>query len=218
MSAVAEAPVAPEVPAGTDRALARWRWVAALTAAAAGVLHVVAAADHLEVGELAVGFFLLTALAQVGFAVWLVVSSWAGNRPGRELVTVALIGTVGLIALYVVAHTTDLLSAFASTDGGGGGHEHDVAGRETTQFDPVTGLDFSQGMPTQSEGPVAMGGDAAAAGHAPSLLGTVTVATEVLTVVALTALLPGSWRRRAANALLALGALAWVLWFTGLLG
>jgi hypothetical protein len=37
-------------------------------------------------------------------------------------------------------------------------------------------------------------------------------------VLALTALLPRSWRGRALNALFALGALAWVLWLTGVLG
>ncbi|WP_448625184.1 hypothetical protein [Geodermatophilus sp. URMC 64] len=41
---------------------------------------------------------------------------------------------------------------------------------------------------------------------------------EVLTVVALSALLPRTWRGRVVDALCALGALTWLLWLTGVLG
>jgi len=136
------------------RRSAWWQLAAALGLATAGGLHVAAAVDHLSAGSLAVGFFLLTALAQAGSAAWLVLGAWAGTRASRPLVAMALLGTVGLLALYVVAHTTGLLDAFAVHDTLTGGHEHDVPGRVTTAVDPVTGVEFAQGMPLGASGPV----------------------------------------------------------------
>ncbi|TFV53654.1 hypothetical protein E4P41_20900 [Geodermatophilus sp. DF01-2] len=118
----------------------------------------------------------------------------------------------------MVAHTTGLLDAFAVHDAVGTGHEHDVPSRETTSVDPVTGVRFADGMSLDSAGPVAMDGvPSAAGGHGPEALGTAVVAAELVVLTALTALLPASWRGRAVNALLALGALAWALWFAGVL-
>ncbi|MGY1640004.1 hypothetical protein ACI782_02590 [Geodermatophilus sp. SYSU D00703] len=218
MTAVDTAPVAPRS-APPRRRAPRWQLVAAAATAAAGGLHVAAAVDHLESGQLAVGFFLLTALAQVGLAAWLLLTAFAGRRPSRELVAFGLLGTVGLLGLYLVAHTTNLLDAFAVHDVAAGGHEHDVAGRDTVAVDPITGVRFADGMPIASDGPVAMDGPAAQpTKHGPEGLGTATVAVELLAMTALTALLPASWRGRATNALLALGGLTWVLWLTGVLG
>jgi hypothetical protein len=201
------------------RRTAWWQLAAALGLATAGGLHVAAAVDHLSAGSLAVGFFLLTALAQAGSAAWLVLGAWAGTRASRPLVAMALLGTVGLLALYVVAHTTGLLDTFAVHDTLTGGHEHDVPGRVTTAVDPVTGVEFVQGMPLGSSGPVAMDGlPASSGGHGPEAVGTAVVTAELLTVAALAALLPASWRDRALNALLVLGGSAWALWVTGVLG
>ncbi|MGY1680896.1 hypothetical protein, partial [Geodermatophilus sp. SYSU D01176] len=198
---------------------AAWQLAAALGLAAAGGLHVAAAVDHLSSGDLAVGFFLLTALAQAGLAAWLVLGAWAGTRASRRLVAMALLGTVGLLTLYVVAHTTGLLDSFAVHDAAPAGHEHDVPGRETVAVDPVTGVEFAQGMPLGSSGPVAMDGlMASSGGHGPEAVGTAVVAAELLTVAALAALLPASWRGRALDALLVLGGSAWALWLTGVLG
>jgi hypothetical protein len=211
-------------PAGTDPAISagrvsRWQLVAAAGLAAAGGLHVAAAVDHLESGELAVGFFLLTALAQVGLAAWLALTAWSGRRASPELAAFALLGTVGLLVLYVVAHTTNLLDAFAVTHPTTGGHAHDVPGREILAVDPITGVDFTEGMPTSVDGPVAMDGSSTvASGHGPEAVGTATVGAELLALTALTALLPRTWRGWVTNGLLALGGLAWVLWFTGVLG
>lgn len=219
MSAIDTAPSVSRPAPPAHRAAARWQLLAATGLAAAGGLHVAAAVDHLESGELAVGFFLLTALAQVGLAAWLVLTAWAGTRPSRELVAMGLLATVGLLGLYLVAHTTGLLDAFAVHDTAASGHEHGVAGRETVAVDPVTGIEFADGMAINSEGPVPMAGAVApATGHGPEAIGTATVAAELLALTALTALLPTTWRGRATNALLALGGLAWVLWFTGVLG
>jgi len=201
------------------RRSAWWQLVAALGLATAGGLHVAAAVDHLSAGSLAVGFFLLTALAQAGLAAWLVLGAWAGTRLGRQLVAMGLLGTVGLLALYVVAHTTGLLDAFAVHETATGGHLHDVPGRVATAVDPVTGVVFAQGMPLGASGPVAMDGlPGSTGGHGPEAVGTAVVTAELLTVGALAALLPASWRGRVLNGLLVLGGTAWALWLTGVLG
>ncbi|MGY1822661.1 hypothetical protein [Geodermatophilus sp. SYSU D00079] len=218
MTALHAAP-AETAPAAPSRYVSRWQLVAAAGLAAAGGLHVAAAVDHLQSGELAVGFFLLTALAQVGLAAWMALSAWSGRRTSPELAAFALLGTVGLLVLYVVAHTTNVLDAFAVTHATSGGHAHDVPGREMLAVDPITGVDFTEGMPTAVDGPVAMDGTTSpASGHGPEGVGTATVGAELLVLTALTALLPRTWRGWATNGLLALGGLAWVLWFTGVLG
>jgi hypothetical protein len=213
-----EVAAAPEAESGQGRQLSRWLWVGALGAGTAGGLHIAVAVDHLEAGELAVGFFLLTALAQLGLAAWLLLNSATGLRPDRRLVSLALLATVGLVVLYVVAHTTSLLDAFAVTDGAGGhsGGAHAESNHDPV-IDPVTGVDYSTGIATRAGGPVAMSGELAPVRHAPGSLGSATVAAEVLLVAALAALQPATWRARTLNALLALGGLAWALWFTGVL-
>ena len=218
MTALAPAPAPREV-LRPHRSTPLWQLAAALGLATAGGLHVAAAVDHLSAGQLAVGFFLLTALAQAGLAAWLVLGAWAGTHPGRVPVAGALLGTVALLVLYVLAHTTGLLDAFAVHDAGTAGHEHDVPGRVTTAIDPLTGVEFAQGMPLGAAGPVAMDGlPTSAGGHGPEAVGTAVVAAELLSVAALAALLPASWRGRALNGLLALGGAAWLLWLTGVLG
>jgi hypothetical protein len=219
VTAVADAPAAPRVERRAGRSSARWQLVAALGLVTAGGLHVAAAVDHLSAGQLAVGFFLLTALAQAALAAWLVLGAWAGTRPDRHLVAVALLGTVGLLGLYVVAHTTGVLDSFAVHDAAAAGHLHDVPGRVTTAVDPVTGVEFAQGMPRGSSGPVAMDGlSVSSGGHGPEAVGTAVVTAELLAVAALAALLPTSWRGRTLDALLVLGGSAWALWLTGVLG
>jgi hypothetical protein len=209
---------APPLPGtGSGRAFDRWLRVGALGAAVAGGLHVAAAVDHLEAGDLAVAFFLATALAQLGLASWLLLMSATGLRPDLRLLGgLALVGTVALLGLYVVAHTTGLLDAFAVHDGAGHGGAHGSSGHDPG-IDPVTGVDYSEGIADRPGGPVAMAGDAVAASHAPGLLGSATVGAELLLITALTALQPAAWRQRTVNALATVGALAWVLWFTGVL-
>ncbi|MGY1604186.1 hypothetical protein [Geodermatophilus sp. SYSU D00815] len=210
------APATPVAEDGSGRALRAWLRLGALGAAAAGGLHIAVAVDHLEAGELAVGFFLLTAFAQVGLACWLLMTSWTGLRPDRRLVSLALLGTVALIGLYVVAHTTSLLDAFAVHDAAHDGHG---ASTHDPGFDPVTGVDLSDGVANRSATPTPMAGEATTtARHAPGVLGPVTVAAEVLLIAALAALQPARWRRRTVDGLLVLGGLAWALWFTGVLG
>ena len=222
MTTLTEEPAAPSRRIRPSRTLRRWLSAAALGLATAGALHVAAAVDHLPAGELAVGFFLLTAAAQLGLAAWLVVRSCAGSPPDHRLVALSVLGTVALLGLYLVSYTTDLLDAFVVTDGAGaGGHSsssgHGGTEARITGVDPATGVDLSTGVAIRSEGPVAMAGEPVDTGHGPGALGTATVAAELLTVTALTALLPHTWRGRATNALLGVGVLTWALWFTGVL-
>ena len=191
-------------PARTLAAGAGWTIAAGLGSSAAGALHVAAAVDHSAARDFVVGFFLLTAFAQLGIGAWLLLGTWLGRRPGTGPVALALTGTVVLVGLYLVAHTTDLFTgllvhADGSAHGGHGG---------------VT----SPGMAIPTEGPVALGGELHVAPEPPDLLGAATVAVEMLAVLALTALLPRTWRSRTVNALLALGGLAWAAWLTGILG
>lgn len=216
----AQAPVPSGTVTGHSRILARWLWAGALGAGAAGGLHIAVAVEHLDAGALSVASFLFTALAQFGLAAWLLMMSWTGHRPGRRLVTLALLATVALMVVYVVAYTTSLLDAFAISGGSGaGGHSAGGHGGAThsSGIDPATGVDLSTGVAIRSPGPVAMAGEVAAARHDPGALGPWTVAAEALTVAALTALQPATWRRRTVNGLLVLGGGAWVLWFTGVL-
>jgi hypothetical protein len=188
-------------PAGS---LTRWRCGAAVAALGAGCLHVAAAVEHLSAGDLVVGFFLLTALAQLGIGLWLLVGPWLGSGPGAAPLLAALAGTVLLLCLYLVAHSTDLLAGIT-------GHE---AGHETGHGGPAG---HHAGAAVEAEGPVALGDEASADAEGPGLLGTATVAFELLSVVTLAALLPHRWRGRALDTVLALGGLAWLLWLTGAL-
>jgi hypothetical protein len=204
MMTLAPAPADVDLPDSSSRAGSRWLWAAAASAAAAGGLHIAVAVQHLGSHDLVVGFFLLVALVQFGLGAWVAVSTWAGIRPDLRLIALALIGTVGLVGLYLLAHTTDLLAAFQVHDTAAGHHG------------ATTGL--PQGHATETGGAVALGLEPVAAHEPAGLLGTATVAVEMLTVLSLTALLPNRWRSSTANALLALGGIVWVLWLTGVLG
>lgn len=195
--AVRRPPVAP-LAAGT----AWWR-VAVAGTAAAGLLHLVTALEHAPLGGLVVAFFLAAAVAQLAAAAWLTATRRSSRSP--RLVAVAVAGTAALLLLYLVAHTSTLLTDLGLVptghDGGGaagaGGH----------------GADHS----AAPAGPVAMGGEAPAGPEPATPLGTATVAAEVLGLAGLVALLPGRWRAGAVNALASGGAAVWLLWFTGVL-
>ncbi len=174
---------------------AAWVWAAAGTTAAAGLLHVFAAFDHLHAGELVVAFFLVTALGQLAAAAGLTVAAMTGDRPDTRLLIGLLAATVALIGLYLVAHTTDL---FAGVTGGGG---HAAGGHEAG-----------------TTGPVALGNAPPRNSEQPGLLGTATVTVELISVLALTAMLPAHPRRLAGDVLLGLGAAAWLLWLANVLG
>jgi hypothetical protein len=185
-------------PAGAPAAFRRWCWTAGAATAAAGALHLAAAVDHLGTNDLVVAFFGATALGQLAAAAGLAVVAGTRERPPVALLSALLAVTVGLVCLYLVAHSTDLLAGLtAPAAPGAGAHEHGIG----------------------TTGPVALGTEPTAAGiEPPDALGTLTVAAELLAAVALTALLPLRGRRLAGNVVLALGGAAWLLWLTGVLG
>jgi hypothetical protein len=192
VSAVVEAPAPPARPPSRLRG---WAWAGAGATAVAGVLHVLAAVDHLEAGDLVVGFFLVTAFGQLATAAGLAIAAVTGRRPAAGPLAGLLAVTVGLLALYLVAHTTDLLVGVTAAELGAAGHEH-----------------------PEPTGPVALGDAPPVRGEPAGLLGTATATAEVLSVLAFVALLPPRVRRPAGNALAVLGAAAWLLWLTGVLG
>jgi hypothetical protein len=195
VTAVLDPARAPAQPSSAVPALRRWCALAAATTAAAGVLHVLAAVGHAGERELVTGFFLVTALGQLASGAGLAIAAVTGVRPRPLLVAGLLAATVGLVALYLVAHTTDLLAGFTATGDAAAHGDHE-----------------------EPTGPVALGLTPVRTAEPPGLLGTATVAVEVLTILALTALLPARGRRLSGNLLLVLGATAWVLWLAGVLG
>jgi hypothetical protein len=198
-------------PARTRAGLPGWLWTASLAAAGAGVLHVAAAVEHREGGQLVVALFLVAAMAQWGLAWLLAVGALSRRRPGAWTLTAAVVGTLALVVLFVVAHTTDLL---AGLTGHAAGHDVTAAGGHGEH----AGAAEPQGHSVVTEGAVALSAEPQHVVTPPGLLGTATVALELLCAIGLTALLPRTWRSWALNAQLALGALAWVLWLTGVLG
>jgi hypothetical protein len=175
-------------------------WSAAvLSTLGAALLHVVAAVQHADHNELVSGFFVVVALAQLGGAALLVVTARGLVRERTAVLLVGIVTTTGLIALYLVAHGTDLLGGLAGHDAAGGHH----GGAAT-------------GHAIEVDGPVSLGSTSTAT-EEDGLLGAGTLAVQLVTVVALTALLPARLRGWVVNALCLLGALTWALWFAGVL-
>ncbi len=171
-----------------------WGATAAVTCVAAGALHAIAAVDLLGTGLWQPSFFLACALVQLAAGGWL----YLARPPVPRVVGILLVGTVGLVVLYLTVHGTGL---------------HDVISEHGADAD-------HNGHTVRSAGPVSMGGLPGVddvTPEAPGWLGTSTVAVELLAITALTALLPVQWRSRTADALLLLGTLGVVLWSTGLL-
>ncbi|WP_138734589.1 hypothetical protein [Modestobacter excelsi] len=182
-----------------------WRRVAVAGLLGAGALHVAVTAEHLVANDLVVGLSLVSAYAQLGLGLWLLVGPWLGSSPGTAPLVVALAGSVLLVCLHLVVHMTDLLAGITAPDADGvaghtaGGHGHPA------------------GAAVDVGGPVALGARAPARREPTDLLSTVLVTAELVSVLGLTALLPRSWRGRTLDALLALGALTWLGWLTGVL-
>ena len=186
-------------PVQSHRRTLVWSWVAVLATIAAGAVHVAAAVTHQSAGTLHVGFFLLVGFAQLGLASTLAVNLVrvadglpSSDRALQMLLLVSIISTVGLLALYLVVHSTDWLTGLI------GSQQHATSGHAVTPAGPVS-LGTTPDLPTEP----------------PETLGTVNVAVELIALTAYTALLHRTWRGRVTNALLVLGGLAWLLWLTG---
>jgi hypothetical protein len=172
-----------------------WVLTAVAALAAAGVLHLAAAADHVGGPDLVVAFFLAVAVAQLGTAVWLTVGARAAGGPRPLVLAGVAAGTAGLLVLYLLSRTTTLL-------------------------DGLTAAPVSPGSPVQAghgghAATSADGGSALAA--LTELLGPATVVVQTVLLLALVALLPERLRRVTVNGLTILGALAWASWLAGIL-
>ena len=147
----------------------------------------------------------MTALAQLGLGAWLAAAAARTGRGGVRPLAVAVAGTTLLAGLYLLAHTTDLLAGLTGHDAA---HPHGEGGAAAPH---------AAGASVATDGPVALDDRPTAGAEEPGLLGTATVALELLGIAAMTALLPARLRRRVLDALLLLGGLAWVPWLTGVL-
>lgn len=154
-----------------------WRWTALGCLAAAGALHLIGLAAPGANGLVQL-YFLLAAVGQLVAAALLTGQMLGGQPPAAWTSAFLLAGTVGLVALELLVHATDLLARLTRPQAA------------TFSGAPQDGL-----------------GD--------GLLATATVAVEALLILALVALLPAPWRRRAANLLLGVGAVVWCLWLAG---
>src|SRR3954451_15453642 len=77
-------------------------WGAAGAATIAAVVHLYITPEHLREWWLYGGFFLAVTVAQLLLAVLLL------RRPGVGVVLLAVWGTVGLVAIYVISRTVGL--------------------------------------------------------------------------------------------------------------
>ncbi len=96
-------------------------WLAAATSAYAGVIHLVVAPEHLRHWWGFGLFMLAVGLGQLGLAWWIV------RRPAAVAATVGIVGSVAVVAVYLVAHTRGL-DIGPAVDGHGGGHDAETAG------------------------------------------------------------------------------------------
>lgn len=190
-----EAPAPSRLPA---RATALLRFAAA-TLALAGAGHVAAAIDHRDAGRLVIGVFLASAVAQLCACAWLTRRAASPSTPDALVLGGLLAGTVALIVLYLLVHASDLVPA-------------GLLGHSTDEVGTAAGAHQDLAIAAHPVGAESAGVEA------PGVLGSATVAAEVLATAALIAVLPARWRRPAGDIVLALGALAWLLWLLGILG
>ena len=179
-----------------------WLGITVAATAAAGGLHLAAAATHSSAGDLVVGFFGLTGFAQLATAAAVFVVLIGAQRrdeargaTATALILLAAAMTVGLLCLYVVVHATDLLA---------GPLERSAAG--------AAAVAEHVGHPGSSSNAALTAGR-----HPVDALGNSTVAVQLLALTGYLALLPARIRRRATDVLLLLGVLGWALWLTGAL-
>src|SRR3954469_6363814 len=90
------------LPRHTDEAALVARWVAAGAATIAAAVHLYITPEHLREWWLYGGFFVAVTVAQLLLAVLLL------RGPRVRVVLLAIWGTVGLIAIYVISRTVGL--------------------------------------------------------------------------------------------------------------
>ncbi|GAB3078575.1 hypothetical protein [Pedococcus soli] len=165
-------------------------WTAAAAAAVAAAVHLGVAPEHLRDSVLHGGFFVLLALGQAGLAWGLL------HAPTVRLAHLGLVGTVGVVLLYVASRTIGL-PAFAGSASGHAGH-----GSAALVHQPIPGT-IGPGMPVMPglEGRVGV--------EAVGALDLLALGAELALVVALLAVLPARQRAVATNLVLGVGVSLW---------
>src|SRR3954470_8151035 len=97
----------PRVTTPADRAVGttQWGWAAAGSVTVAGALHVAASADHLDAGDVVVGFCLGVAFTQRAVGAWVAVSATTRVGFAPWPVAAALSVTVALLLVFLAVHT-----------------------------------------------------------------------------------------------------------------
>ncbi len=166
---------------------------ASACALVAGIIHLAVAPEHFHVSGVVGGFFLALAAGQLGLAVALL---WAPRRVlGVRMLVAAVCANLAVIALYVASRTVEL--PFVPVHA----HTHEV------RHLAVAGA-AGNGVPIFPQSRIEPVGVA----------DMVCLLAELLLVVMMVGLLPGSARRATVNAMMSLGVLAVVGRAVGLLG
>lgn len=87
------------------------RNIVLLLSVGAGVMHVLLAPDHLDVGIEHAGFFVVAGLSQIGFGIIFML------KPSRIMSVIGIIGNGGNIILYFVTRIKDFPIPFAAPEG-----------------------------------------------------------------------------------------------------
>jgi hypothetical protein len=123
-----------------------WFWGAPIALAAAGALHLQLVLAAVFTGNGFVQtFVLLVALGQIAAACYLGGLRIAGVRPDLPTLVLVLAGTLGLIALDAVAHTTTLLVPLADHAAHHSGHL--VLGAATVALEVLAVLSLATALP-----------------------------------------------------------------------
>src|SRR3954452_5665797 len=156
------------------------RWVAAGAATIAAAVHLYITPEHLREWWLYGGFFVAVTVAQLLLAVLLL------RGPGVGVVLLAIWGTVGLIAIYVISRTAGLP---ITPPGEAAGHGQ-VAGAAGS------GVPILPGSLPPGVEPVAA-------------LDLLALGAELLLLVVLVGMLPSALRRLTINLMLVAGVVGW---------
>ena len=158
------------------------RWVGAGAALVAASVHLYVTPEHLREWWLYGSFFLVVTVAQALLVVLLL------RGPGVGAVLLAVWGTVGLIAIYVISRTVGLPIS-PPAEAAGHGHVAGVVG---------SGVPVLPGSLPPGVEPVA----------AVDLL---ALGAEVLLLVLLVGMLPSAVRRVTINLMLVAGVVGWAV-------
>src|SRR4051795_1744954 len=156
------------------------RWVAAGAATLAAAVHLYITPEHLREWWLYGGFFVAVTVAQVLLAVLLL------RGPGVGVALLAIWGTVGLIAVYVISRTVGLPITPPA----------DAAGHGLVAGAVGSGVPILPGALPPGVEPVAA-------------LDLVALGAELVLLAVLVGMLPSALRRLTINLMLVAGVVGW---------